>query len=395
MNKKQGKLPSTTEASETVLPQEVVQRNGTRRHRRRSWIVLGLIPVILLVAAVLAYQNREWLLGRFAQSDATSSPEASEPTLVVALGRLEPQGEVIDVATPSGSGDARIAEVRVREGDYVQAGDILAVLDNEQRLKAELQVAETKLREAKTQLEQTTIRTESEVAQIEADLQAAKDVARTAETTLKRQSELSGGAVSPEELDQSRLAVSNGKQKVAQLEAALRRYRKDSLGNFVDVSVALQAVQVAESNVSLAQAMLAQAYVTSPEPGQVLKIELQPGERTVQPTLLKLGNTDQMYARLEVYESDVPDVRIDAKVTLAATAFAQPLEGTVVQIIPLVKKQSIVSAVPAANTDARVVEVLVRLNDVSRETAAGFIGMQVVAKVSTQSKTKAGAEVLP
>jgi len=49
---------------------------------------------------------------------------------VVALGRIIPLGDVISVATPSGAGDARIAEIRVTAGNFVDAGDVLAVLDN-------------------------------------------------------------------------------------------------------------------------------------------------------------------------------------------------------------------------------------------------------------------------
>ena len=49
---------------------------------------------------------------------------------VVALGRVIPKGDVISVATPSGAGDARLAEIRVAVGDQVARGDVLAVLDN-------------------------------------------------------------------------------------------------------------------------------------------------------------------------------------------------------------------------------------------------------------------------
>lgn len=55
---------------------------------------------------------------------------------VVALGRIIPRGDVIRVATPSGAGDARIAEIRVKEGDLAQTNDVLAVLDNFPQLES-------------------------------------------------------------------------------------------------------------------------------------------------------------------------------------------------------------------------------------------------------------------
>lgn len=47
----------------------------------------------------------------------------------------------------------------------------------------------------------------------------------------------------------------------------------------------------------------------------------------------------------------------------------------------LVRKQSVVDALPAANTDARVVEVLVRLDERSAPAARRFVGLQVRAEV--------------
>ena len=65
---------------------------------------------------------------------------------VVALGRIIPRGDVISVATPSGAGDARIAELRVAVGDVVEAGDILAVLDNLPQLQSAVASAQAALR---------------------------------------------------------------------------------------------------------------------------------------------------------------------------------------------------------------------------------------------------------
>ena len=53
---------------------------------------------------------------------------------VTALGRLEPAGEIIALAPPrgsagGGSGD-RLGELRVKAGDSVEQGQVLAVLDD-------------------------------------------------------------------------------------------------------------------------------------------------------------------------------------------------------------------------------------------------------------------------
>ena len=47
---------------------------------------------------------------------------------VVALGRITPRGDIVTVATPFGSSDARISALHVSEGDQVQAGDNAGIL---------------------------------------------------------------------------------------------------------------------------------------------------------------------------------------------------------------------------------------------------------------------------
>ncbi len=65
----------------------------------------------------------------------------------IALGRLEPQGEVIKVSAPSfaqGMG-SRVDKILVKEGQLVSAGQILAILDNRDRTAAALDAAKQKV----------------------------------------------------------------------------------------------------------------------------------------------------------------------------------------------------------------------------------------------------------
>jgi HlyD family secretion protein len=65
---------------------------------------------------------------------------------LLALGRIIPFGDVTSVATPSGAGDARIAELRVAVGDTVAQDDILAVLDNLAQLQSAVATAQAGVR---------------------------------------------------------------------------------------------------------------------------------------------------------------------------------------------------------------------------------------------------------
>src|SRR5437667_3144890 len=109
-------------------------------------------------------------------------------------GRIEGDDSAV---APKTSG--RILEVRVREGDSVNAGQILAVLDDQQvrareeqargavegaeartkAAKAQIDVLEAQIRQSQLQTEQATVDAQGRVSQAEADLAAAEsDLAR-------------------------------------------------------------------------------------------------------------------------------------------------------------------------------------------------------------------------
>ena len=61
-------------------------------------------------------------------------------TAVAALGQLSPEGEMRQLAAPISQFGAspRLMELFVTEGDYVEKGEILAIFENREKLKADL-----------------------------------------------------------------------------------------------------------------------------------------------------------------------------------------------------------------------------------------------------------------
>jgi multidrug resistance efflux pump len=92
-----------------------------------------------------------------------------------------------------------------------------------------------------------------------------------------------------------------------------------------------------------------------------------------------------MYAVAEVYDSDIGQVNIGQTATVTATGFDQPLRGTVDQIGFQVQTQSEVDIDPAANLDARIVEVRIRLDAVSSRAAARSSNRQVTVTINLES----------
>jgi HlyD family secretion protein len=73
---------------------------------------------------------------------------------VTALGRLEPNGKTISVSANGGTEGSRIEELRVKEGDRLKSGDIIAVLNSRDRLQAALKQAEAQVNVAEAKLAQ-------------------------------------------------------------------------------------------------------------------------------------------------------------------------------------------------------------------------------------------------
>ena len=84
----------------------------------------------------------------------TPSSAAPEIKSVTALGRLEPNGQVIKLSAPSSNDGSRLESLRVKEGDVVKSGDIIAVLNSQSRLEAALQQADEQVNVALAKLAQ-------------------------------------------------------------------------------------------------------------------------------------------------------------------------------------------------------------------------------------------------
>ena len=134
-------------------------------------------------------------------------------------------------------------------------------------------------------------------------------------------------------------------------------------------------VDVARANLKKDRVELARSLVRSPITGQILQIHARPGERVGPDGIVEIGKTKEMYAIAEVYETDIGKVKVGQRATVKSPALPEPLEGTVERIGLKVGKMDVLNTDPAAKTDARVIEVEVRLD--ASEAAATLTNLQV------------------
>jgi HlyD family secretion protein len=112
-----------------------------------------------------------------------------------------------------------------------------------------------------------------------------------------------------------------------------------------------------------AQVELDRASVRAPISGQVLDIHTRAGEKLGPDGIMELGQTDQMYAIAEVYETDIGRVRVGQHASVSSRALPKPVTGTVERIGLKIGKADTLGVDPIAKTDARVVEVEIRLDN--------------------------------
>lgn len=301
---------------------------------------------------------------------------------VVALGRIIPRGDVMRVATPSGAGDARIAEIRVTEGTQVNSGDILAVLDNLAQLENSIASARANISVREAVLQQTRAATTASRDEAKAALERAQATSAATQTDLARSTSLfERGVLTRADFDQVVTRANEAGRDVERSLATLSRFETGSELVQADIAVAKANLDASRIELIQAEQNLERAYVRAPDAGMVIGINARVGERPSSSGIFDLGDTTQMTVEAEVYQTMIGRVSIGDPVTVSAAALAQDLSGVVAAIGLEIGRQSITSSDPAANTDARVVDVIIMLDAPSSQQAHRFTNLQAVVRI--------------
>jgi len=106
-----------------------------------------------------------------------------------------------------------------------------------------------------------------------------------------------------------------------------------------DIDLYQAKIRQAESQVSLLEAKIRDATIISPESGQIIEINKKEGE-TVQPTdsVISFLPSGPFQVKVDIYEEDIPWVKIDKPVKITLPAFpGEIFKGRVVSVNPAEK----------------------------------------------------------
>ena len=313
---------------------------------------------------------------------STASATTTPPAAVACLGHLIPGEGVIEIGAPYslGGGPCVVTELRVRRGDRVQAGQILAVLHPYQGASADAAAAAAQVKVAEAALAQMRAGAKPDdiaalrasVAQREAELENERPAYARAQTLFKEKSI----SLTDLEAAQRRFTVT---------EEALNetRHRAASIAEVraVDVMYAESQVALARAQLAGAEARAEQSLLRAPIAGVVLDTLLQPGEMAATP-VLSLGATDAMGVEAYVYDTDIRRVRPGAAATITSHAFAGALTGTVTDVAPLLRSSPAVPIRPEAAADRRVVKTRIALAPADAKRVAHLSNQEVEVQIA-------------
>jgi HlyD family secretion protein len=357
-------------------------RVGSRRGVPRA-LTFGLTGLVLISAIGIQQRLSAW---------QTPAPDASPPASgasgsagqVHALARLEPASGLVVVGARPG---ARIDKIQVAQGDLVTPGQVLAILEGHDQAQAQIALAEAQKKRAEHQRSVQKQRLALEREQFD-KLQAAKlQAAARVFGSRQRWSQIEGlykqlaedkTLPARDRLDimlryfqaenenlRGELEI-KGYETAQQLVPRQRKLEDEELGDSTpDVALLDRQIELARTGVS-------QTEVTAPTGGRILAVLAHAGEVSSGP-LLELGDLSVMVATAEVYQADVPRLRVGDPAT--ARVLETDVVGKVTRIGSVVGKNQLMSLDPRALQDRRVVKVTIGLD--SPELARLLVNMEV------------------
>jgi HlyD family secretion protein len=305
---------------------------------------------------------------------------------VRSLARLEPQGGLITVGVRPGQ---RIDRILVKQGDTVEAGAALAVLEGHAAAEAQLALAQAQKAAADDQRDrkrkQLVLERQLFDRRMQVRLEAAQNIYNTLEARLQKllaaQRQLDAQppqGMTAKERSEFDLTVDNLRADSYRAYQALQEVKiaRDAAGAqraLEDQALADTApeARVLDRQVAQAQAALDVLTVTAPGAGEVLELAAHAGEVSSGP-LLFLGDLTTMVARAEVDQSDVGPIQVGDPAEVLILGKVVP--GKVSQVGRLVGGNALRNVDPRSPQDLRVVHVAVTLDDST--LAARYVSLQ-------------------
>jgi len=345
-----------------------------------KWKPVAVAAATITIAMSIYLFTRTGDSGMPGSGDKRSA-QPSTPHTISAEGKLEAQqGAEMDVGSEM---TARIERFLVNEGDHVDKGQVIAVLDSKD-LSAKLRQAEAELAVAQARRNEVAAGArDEEIKQAQAILQRAKSEQLQAEKEFNRTGQLHQDKfISRAALDNAESAYKVATARVSESEEHLRLLQAGARPE----TLALHEAQVsqAEANVRYVRSLLDKTRVVSPISGTLIERYLDVGEVVMpEKPLVVIADTSQLLINAEVDETDAGRLKLGDPVEITAYAYpGQVYKGRIDEIAHYVGKREIKPNNPAANLGLKIIQVKIAL----LEATPLKLGMTVDVKIIPSDK---------
>ncbi len=352
--------------------------------------VLPLLAVIGLGYGLMTVLNRP--------QQTMAQPLVEPPThpkmkSIAGAGIIESKMENIPIGTVV---PGVVNVVKVKVGDRVKKGDEFFCIDDRD-LQAELKVRGAMVLAAKAQLHKLESAPRPEdIPPATAAVEESKARLFDAEVAMGRSEKLYSKQMVPaSEHDKDRYTYLAAKAAVEKAQAELQKILAGSWKE--DIEIARAAVVQAESSVESIRANLDRLIVRAPTDGQVLQVNVRPGQLASQAwkePMVVLGNVDQLHVRVDIDENDAP--YFDRTSPAVATLKGRPqvrFPLTPVKVEPYVIPKRSLTGDNAERVDTRVLQVVYALPG-DRSTSL-YVGQQMDVYIKATEPKDVSLETKP
>lgn len=286
----------------------------------------------------------------------------------------------------SAKGNGRIEKVFVNEGDAVQAGQAIAVLEKEE-LENQVEQANANLAMAQAKLAAMVAGNRpQEVAQANAGVLQAKANVENAKRNSERDEVLyQQGAISVQQRDASKTAYDIAQAQY--LSATEQRSLSVEGSRQEDVMVAQAQVKQAHAALKNAEIQLADATIKAPVSGVVALKSVEDGEIVAfgQP-LFSISNLSDVWIGANIEETYIGRVKVGQAVEFTIDAYPdKKLVGRVIEVGPASGSQ--LALLPTENSSANFTKVTQRLPIKIKAEESDYVlkpGMSAVINILTR-----------
>ena len=324
-----------------------------KKNKKTRWIIIGIVALIIILI-IFASRGKQEII----------TVNVEKPTLRTIVETIPANGKIQPVLqvkiSPDVSGE--IVELNIKEGDYVQKGQLLLKIKQDFYISGRDR-AVAQLNSIKAQLAQT----KAQFVQIEQSYRRNKQL-----------------------YEQKTISAADFETIEAQYNATLSQ-----------IEAAKFNVKSAEAALKEAEENLTKTIIYAPMSGTVSSLSVEKGERVVGTTqmagteMLRIANLDEMETVVDVNENDIIRLKLNDTATIEVDAYPnRKFKGVVTQIANSAKSVG-TSADQVTNFEVKIFILPDSYNELITANNKYVFRPGMSASVSIQTETRHNVLIVP